>query len=211
MTASAECFLCDPDASLVYLEKGPFFAMLGLGPIGEGYSLIATRQHVPSMMDLTPRETGELASFTEQVRARLRPLVGPGVITEHGRVAACVEAATATYEPHCLHAHRLVFPGLDQLDVAALSPSFEWTTWPSGAAAHRGFDWAGQYLYVEAETPLCKRPPRPAGCRAASSARWLPRSRAPRRVPTGVPNPAVILSRPLGESSRHDLARGADH
>src|SRR5215469_11506206 len=110
-----KCFLCEPDESLVYHREGRFFAMLGLGPLSEGYSVIATRDHVPSMLDLDPEGVKELVEFTQRVRIR-QAMRGyePGAITEHGRVATCVHAVAGAHEPHCLHAHRLLFPGEDR-------------------------------------------------------------------------------------------------
>lgn len=77
MAVRTKCFLCDPNPFAGVSRRGPLLAILGLGPIGEGYSLMATREHVPSMMDLMPRETRELEAFTERVRTRLRPMLGP--------------------------------------------------------------------------------------------------------------------------------------
>jgi len=149
MEATDPCFLCRPDPSLVYLESDALFAMLGWGPIGEGYSLIVAREHIPSMMDLSSREARLLQEFTDEVRDRLRPLFGDCVVTEHGRVAACLETATTAYEPHCLHAHRLVFPGLAELDLPRLAPHFAWHGSGSIEDAHSAFDSPGQYIYAD--------------------------------------------------------------
>lgn len=151
--------MCEPDQGLAYAQSDSFFAMLGLGPIGEGYSLIATRQHVPSMMDLSRSKARELQEFTEQVRARLRPEFGECVITEHGRVAACLEAATSAYEPHCLHAHRLLFPGLADIGEAAVAYRFEWRSYSDFSDAHARFDWPRQYLYAEQADGACQVAP----------------------------------------------------
>jgi hypothetical protein len=75
------CFLCSPDPELVYAYSDRFFAMTGWGPIGEGYSLIAAREHVPSMMDLSTEEAQELADFTSKIRDRIEPLFGGATIT----------------------------------------------------------------------------------------------------------------------------------
>lgn len=65
------CFLCHLPERLVYDESDHFIAMLGLGPVIEGYSLIAAREHAPSMLDLPPRLVLELTEFTRRVRARV--------------------------------------------------------------------------------------------------------------------------------------------
>jgi hypothetical protein len=88
------------------MRSDEFFAMLGHGPIGEGYSIIATVEHEPSMLDLDAAVTQRAEEFTQAVRERLLPMYGSAVITEHGRVAPCVATQTRAHEPHCLHAHR---------------------------------------------------------------------------------------------------------
>jgi hypothetical protein len=161
-----ECFLCQPDDHLVYLRIEHLFAMLGHGPLGRGYSLIATTAHVPSMFDLDDDAARELVEFTERVRATLRPLYGEAVVTEHGRVAACVTEVTRRYEPHCLHAHRLVFPGQHQLDLRKESPRHQVVDFPSFDRARESFEWPGQYLYAENAD---------GSCQVAAAPRRMPR------------------------------------
>lgn len=144
------CFLCAPDPDLVYAESPSFVAMLGLGPIGEGYSLIAAREHVPSMFDLDPESLLELNAFTKRVRARLRPHYGSALVTEHGRVAPCLSRLVRVHEPHCLHAHRLVFPGIDVFDLAGHAPWIEVSTFSDSSGAARAHP-SGQYLFAETE------------------------------------------------------------
>ena len=154
---ATRCFLCEPDDDLVYLREGAFFAMLGHGPIGRGYSLIATAEHFPSMLDLDASLGRELTVFTERVRSVLRPHYGEAVmISEHGRVAPCVGEVTRRYEPHCLHAHRLVFPGQVQIDLRLELPQQEVVTFASFDDARAGFDWPGQYLYAEGPDATCQ-------------------------------------------------------
>jgi hypothetical protein len=143
--ARPPCFLCSPDPSLVYAREDLFFAMLGWGPIGAGYSIIATVKHEPSMFDLATSDLAELDRFSAAVRERLRTDFGPTIMTEHGRVAPCVAKPIRAYEPHCLHAHRLVFCGHDHLDVHRLAPGYDWATFASIADA-RAADPGGQYL-----------------------------------------------------------------
>jgi hypothetical protein len=158
------CFLCEPDPKLVYLQEGSFFAMLGLGPLSEGYSVIATLEHVPSMLDLDRGGAEGLVEFTRLVRAR-QAMRGyePGAITEHGRVATCVHAVTEAHEPHCLHAHRLLFPGENAVDLRLVGAEVE--SYPDALSAFEDFEWPGQYLYSEAPDGSCEL------------------ARAPRRLP----------------------------
>lgn len=127
--------------------------MLGHGPIVAGYSIIATVGHEPSMMDLDGAVARRLEDFTETVREQLRNPFGPAVITEHGRVAPCVATPTQAYEPHCLHAHRLVFPGLPDLDVETLAAGFKWRRYASFADLRDAADRPlGQYLACQPAT-----------------------------------------------------------
>ena len=142
-----DCFLCNPDPTLVYLQSPNFFAMTGWGPIVDGYSLIASRAHAPSMLDLSEDDVEELTDVQRLVRARLAVFSHEVVIAEHGRVALCAQAATTAHDPHCLHAHQLCFPGLHELSLGGIDAGahqpVKFTDWP---AAWRGFDHPRAYL-----------------------------------------------------------------
>jgi hypothetical protein len=148
------------------MEEDHFYAMLGFGPIGEGYSLIASREHKPSMLDLGAEAAIELERFTRDVRARLEPIYGECSIGEHGRVALCIERPTVAHEPHCMHAHRLVFPGLAELPLAAVVTEAPIQSLPSSIEVFDSFIPSGQYLY--SETP-------DGACEIASVSRPVPR------------------------------------
>jgi hypothetical protein len=149
------CFLCDPEPEFTWLTSDSFRAVLGLGPIGEGYSLIATREHSPSMFDLDADVAAELVEFTAEVRRRLHEHYGPSVVAEHGRVSPCIAPAIRRHEPHCLHAHRLVFPGLVRVDLDGVAPWLGAEQHDSFAAARDAFVWPGQYVYVEHADGSC--------------------------------------------------------
>jgi hypothetical protein len=91
-------------------------------------------------------------SFTDIVRSRLEALYGSTVVAEHGRVAPCVEPGIRTHEPHCLHAHRLVFTGATRIDLAAAAPKLAVDRYADFETAHGYHTDRGQYLYVEDET-----------------------------------------------------------
>lgn len=141
-----QCFLCDPDASLVFARGRVFYAMLGHGPIREGYSIIATTLHKRSMLDLSASEQSELLTFQERVQSILRPKFGPTVITEHGRVPVCTQTTSGGHEQHCLHAHRLVFTGFKSLQNIRHLPGVQWTEMERDSP---GDPTSGHYLYYE--------------------------------------------------------------
>lgn len=148
------CFLCQPDPSLVHTTSDSFYAMFALGPLRLGYSLIAAREHVPSMFDLDPAAAEELARFTVAVRRRLWPLFGRVVVTEHGRVPPCLNAFVHTHEPHCLHAHRLVFTGVSEMRLGSAALGVR--RFASYADARKKFRDRGQYLYLEGPDGNCE-------------------------------------------------------
>jgi hypothetical protein len=150
------CFLCEPAPDLVYAESENFFAMLGLGPISEGYSLIAARTHAPSMLDLPVAQRHELVGFTKRVRARLDAHYAPSTVTEHGRVPPCIDRHVRVHEPHCLHAHQLVFPGSLTLDLDQAVPALQVQRFESFLDAATSFRDPGQFLYAESPDGQCQ-------------------------------------------------------
>lgn len=113
------CFLCNPRPELVYATAGQAVALCGLGPLGSAYSVIATKSHVRSAADACGRVPGFI-DFVNDVRATLDLTFGSSVLTEHGRVAACIGPSGAP-EPHCFHAHFLLFSGVPNIEKSAHS------------------------------------------------------------------------------------------
>lgn len=145
----SSCFLCNPEPEYTWDTSEHFRAVLGIGPVGEGFTLIAARQHVTSMLDLDQEVAEDLIGFTQLVRTRLEDLYGSTVVAEHGRVAPCVEPGVRAHEPHCLHAHRLVFTGASRIDLAAAAPKMEITHFQDFEVARDYYGDPGQYIYVE--------------------------------------------------------------
>jgi hypothetical protein len=112
--------LCSPDPELVYAEVAEAFALAGLGPITEGYSVVATRQHIASAADAIQVTSG-LVEFAESVRSELAKRAGSCLLTEHGRLPVCVDIS-GTSDSHCYHAHFLLFPGAP--DITPLAASY---------------------------------------------------------------------------------------
>ena len=85
-------------------------ALCGLGPVVDGYSVVATTDHVASAADES-RAGSSFASFASSVREKLVARFGSCLMTEHGRLPVCVDPSGTT-DPHCFHAHFLMFPGI---------------------------------------------------------------------------------------------------
>ena len=114
------CFFCTrPDKERVLYESEHFYVLLGLGPIVEGYALLVAKGHFRSMFDLPPA----LRESYEAEKSRLKELInsvyGPSIVTEHGRVQACVVEDEEAHDLLCYHAHQLFFPV--QADLSNLS------------------------------------------------------------------------------------------
>lgn len=148
---SSTCFLCNPEPEYTWASSEHFRAVLGIGPVGEGFTLIAAREHAASMLDLGQEAAEDLVAFTDLVRARLEALYGSTVVAEHGRVAPCVEPGVRQHEPHCLHAHRLLFTGASRIDLATAAPKMEIRRFADFETARDYYEDQGQYLYVEDE------------------------------------------------------------
>src|SRR6266571_3809628 len=114
------CFLCEPARKLVFFESPAFFALAGLGPVTDGYSVFATKEHVKSMADLPGLLRSQRDALVESVRGRLANRYSGCLITEHGRMAVCTEDSH-DHDPHCYHAHFLIFPGAQDVSSAARS------------------------------------------------------------------------------------------
>jgi hypothetical protein len=149
------CFLCTPERRWVYAQTEDFYAMLGLGPIVEGYSLIGTVAHVPSMFDLSEGDVDKLMAFTDRVREVLAPQYGEVIITEHGRVPPCVDRDRDGQQAHCFHAHRLVFPIQADLTDALEQYCPEMLEYGNFKDCWRSFSWRGEYLYYERPDGTC--------------------------------------------------------
>jgi hypothetical protein len=71
------------------------------------------------MADVPLSIRAEQNRFLTLVRAELESKHGSCLVTEHGRMAVCVDYE---HDPHCFHAHFLVFPGVS--DISDLAESY---------------------------------------------------------------------------------------
>lgn len=149
------CFLCNPSTDLLYLSSPQFYAMLGIGPVVEGYTIISTKDHIRSMFDMPSDKIQEYYNFRRKVLELLSRLYGTVIITEHGRVPMC-DFYCLNRESHCYHAHQLLFPiNLDLLP--RIKQNF-----PKMVKAYSNFTEASQsctseveYIYYEAPDGIC--------------------------------------------------------
>ena len=71
-----ECFLCSPSEDLQFFESENFFALAGLGPVVDGYCVIAAKAHSRSMADITANLRAERAEFVQKLRDLLTSRYG---------------------------------------------------------------------------------------------------------------------------------------
>lgn len=115
-----ECFLCAPPRDLLFFECADFFALAGLGPVVDGYSILAAKSHIRSMADLPNSLRKQRDLLVQNLAGQLSQKYGSCLVTEHGRMAACVEDADG-HDAHCFHAHFLLFPGARDISGTARS------------------------------------------------------------------------------------------
>src|ERR1700727_2523941 len=99
-SGDGHCFLCLPSPELLFLESENFYALAGLGPVVDGYCVIAAKSHVKSMADVPAVLSDERDAFVTLVRNKLIAMHGTCLITEHGRMTVCA----AEHDYHCFHA-----------------------------------------------------------------------------------------------------------
>jgi hypothetical protein len=109
MATKTGCFLCEVPQDLMYAESETAIALCGLGPLVPGYTVVGTKAHTASAADVSFQDP-KFLEFAEGVRSFLIEHYGSCLVTEHGRMPACVGPAGEP-DTHCFHAHFLMFPG----------------------------------------------------------------------------------------------------
>lgn len=104
-----DCFLCRPSAQLLAHIGEECFTMAGLGPLSDGYALIAEFRHGLSGPHEDPKAAGRLARYTESVQKILAVHYGSCVLAEHGKMPIC--HPNWPQGSHCFHRHFLLIPG----------------------------------------------------------------------------------------------------
>lgn len=112
-----ECFLCQPDEELVVRQHSQVFSMVGLGPLTDRYLMIAANAHMRSFADMYLADQSIIGEI-EAVRDILEAGASPLLMTEHGRVPACVNDGDE-HDAHCFHAHFLLFQAASDIEEMA--------------------------------------------------------------------------------------------
>lgn len=102
----------------MYRKTSDGIALTGLGPLVPEYSVVATVGHVRSATDAVLGESPGFVKFTLALRNALIERHGSCLLSEHGRVPIC-DDISGTTDPHCFHAHFLVFPGAPNVEADA--------------------------------------------------------------------------------------------
>ena len=149
------CFLCEPEMNLVVSQNTHYFTMLGLGPIVEGYALIASVKHTRSLLDIPRDQAEKYQEYKEYTRSLLEPIFGNCIITEHGRVPPCVSPIKDVHDAHCFHAHSLLFPVTPSFDHPFDDRGLDIHEYSNYLQAHSEFMSSNEYLYYERADGSC--------------------------------------------------------
>ena len=112
-----KCGFCYPERERIVFETRSFYALLSLGPITEGHTLLNSKMHYPCCAAI--EELDEWLIAKRRLVSLLRMQYGPCILFEHGRTATCVdEENVGDHESTlCFHAHLHVVPAaVDLLD-----------------------------------------------------------------------------------------------
>lgn len=104
-----DCFLCRPSAQLLAHVGEECYTMAGLGPLCDGYAIIATYSHGSIEHPHSPNLMDKLAEYAECVQRVLSDEFGSCVLAEHGKMPICKPNRQS--DTHCFHPHFLLFPG----------------------------------------------------------------------------------------------------
>jgi hypothetical protein len=104
-----DCFLCRPRAALLVDVTPAGYAVAGLGPLADGYTVVATHDHVQGLAALAQETRRVYAEYAMTIASRLSKKYGGCFIIEHGNMAICGVHDIAG-RAHCLHPHFLLVP-----------------------------------------------------------------------------------------------------
>lgn len=105
-----DCFLCRPAEQLLAHVGSGYYTMAGLGPLSDGYAIIARDIHGAIDEQIDSFQFEEFAKYAERIQSVLSAQFGTCVLTEHGKMPLCQPNGMAN--SHCYHTHFLLFPGV---------------------------------------------------------------------------------------------------
>jgi hypothetical protein len=159
MLTETICFLCEVPQDLMYAESETAIALCGLGPLLPGYTVVGAKAHVASAADISSRDT-QFLQFAEAVRSFLVKRYGSCLVTEHGRMPACVGPAGEP-DTHCFHAHFLMFPGAPPVSDNARSYFASCQTFSSAREALESTQRAAEYFLISPSADIASILTRP--------------------------------------------------
>lgn len=115
--ARQDCFLCKPSELLTVDSRKDAFTMAGLGPIVDGYAIVATRDHLYRLASSSAEYMVAYADYATQIRRKLAQHYGTCILTEHGNMPIC--GIDVYNHSHCFHPHFLLFPNGSSIFEAA--------------------------------------------------------------------------------------------
>lgn len=102
--AHPDCRFCTlPEPWRIILQMTNFFVLAGLGPIGPGYCIIITREHISCYGALTQKYFTEFYEVLHAVQESQIHVFGGSSLFEHGRNGGCLPQSHG--EDLCFHAH----------------------------------------------------------------------------------------------------------
>ena len=124
------CRFCTiPEPERVVARTKNCFAMLSLGPIVDGYSLVLTNEHVSCCGAIDSKILPEFEQLVKAVMKVQCDRFGSSVFYEHGRAGSCISTDGSDF--HCHHAHLHVVPISDSIqnDLKVIFDFNEFQTW----------------------------------------------------------------------------------
>lgn len=115
--ARQDCFLCKPSELLMVDSGKGAFTMAGLGPIVDGYAIVATKDHLDRLGSSSAEYIMMYADYATQIRRKLTQRYGTCILTEHGNMPVC--GINVCNHSHCFHPHFLLFPNGSSIFEAA--------------------------------------------------------------------------------------------
>ncbi len=133
--------------SRVMYESESGWAVVALGPIREGNTVLFARRHAAGTRDLAVDEFGAMSVDLKRLLQWLKPVYGPYAVFEHGNVAG----SPATMGGCVEHAHFQLMPSNSEELPALLAPSTKLTEVDS-IGAIRQVEPGLEYLYFQDTT-----------------------------------------------------------